>query len=364
MLQFEGAEGFRQRIILSTLSGKPVVISKIRADIDEDHIGLKDYEISFLKLIEKATNGCTIEINHTGTAVTYKPGNIIGGRIEHDCGTERSITYFLEGLVALAPFAKKPFYECVLKGITNDCVDMSVDLVRSCLLPQLKRFFGYNSDEFSGAELKIRKRGVYPLGGGEVVFSCPIARSVKPFVFLDEGRIMRIRGTAFVSKLSPVVANRCIESARSLLNKFIPDVYIYTDTSKGSESGKSPGFGLSLVAESTTGVLLSADFCAKPGQTPEELGVECAKLLYHQISIGGCCDAMHQWLYILFMALSPEDVSKMKFGKLSEFTIKYFRDVQKILGIKFNVKADPDNEDRVLLTSVGIGYTNLNKAVK
>jgi RNA 3'-terminal phosphate cyclase-like protein len=76
------------------------------------------------------------------------------------------------------------------------------------------------------------------LGGGEVIFSCPNVRQLKPVQFTDEGRIKRIRGIAYCTRVSPQTANRIVESARSVLNRYIPDVYIYTDVYKGAESGK------------------------------------------------------------------------------------------------------------------------------
>lgn len=39
-------------------------------------------------------------------------------------------------------------------------------------------------------------------------------------------------------RVSPQMANRIVDSARSILNKFIPDIYIYTDHMKGVNSGK------------------------------------------------------------------------------------------------------------------------------
>ena len=48
---------------------------------------MTDYEASFLRLIEKITNGCGIKINETGTKVSYKPGVLVGGiGHSHDCG--------------------------------------------------------------------------------------------------------------------------------------------------------------------------------------------------------------------------------------------------------------------------------------
>ncbi|XP_030874100.1 RNA 3'-terminal phosphate cyclase-like protein isoform X10 [Leptonychotes weddellii] len=89
-------------------------------------------------------------------------------------------------------------------------------------------------------------------------------------------------------RVSPQMANRIVDSARSILNKFIPDIYIYTDHMKGVSSGKSPGFGLSLVAETTNGTFLSAELASNPqGQgaavLPEDLGRNCAKLLLEEI---------------------------------------------------------------------------------
>lgn len=120
--------------------------------------------------------------------------------------------------------------------------------------------------------------------------------------------------------MSPQTANRLVESARSLLNRYIPDIYIYTDVYKGAESGKSPGFALSLVAESNTEVLLSAEKAAEPGQTPEDVGVIASKLLLNEIRKGGCVDTTSQWLNLLLMILAPEDVGKIRIGELSAFT--------------------------------------------
>ncbi|KAH6596470.1 hypothetical protein BASA50_005174 [Batrachochytrium salamandrivorans] len=413
MLSFTGHNYFRQRLVLATLSRKSIRISDIRSE-DESYPGLAEYEASFLRLLEKMTNGSNIEINYAGTGVTYHPGIIAGGKITHECPPSRSIGYFLEPLIALAPFAKVPL-ELTLTGITNDNVDISVDLVRTLLLPQLNKF-GIED----GVELKISKRGAAPLGGGEVTFSCPIVRQLKPVQFIDQGYIKRIRGIAYATRMSPQMANRVVEAARGVLVRYIPDVYIYTDVYKGQESGKSPGYALALVAETTTGALLSSE-CAyqvrKPGRgdtlrrsdssenapfdqtqvfkslqlaekggssehdntthgsavsdmliddysfpTPEDLGVRAARLLLHEIKRGGTADTLSQWLNLLFITLGPEDVGKVRFGGLSPFTVQYLRDLKTFFDVTFKVVADPTTHT-VLMTSVGIGFTNINKKV-
>ena len=71
-LQFEGSNFFRLRLVLSVLSGRAMTISKIR-DRDEDP-GLKEFEASLVRLVDKITNGSRVEINETGTRITFVPG--------------------------------------------------------------------------------------------------------------------------------------------------------------------------------------------------------------------------------------------------------------------------------------------------
>jgi len=177
-LEFRGSAQFRQRVVIAILSGRPLRITDIRADHRSP--GLTDFEACFLRLIDKITNGTAIQINEAGTSLRFKPGTLTGGEgITHECPPSRSVGYFLESLVQLAAFCKHPL-NVTLTGITNHNLDTSIDIFRSVTLPLLKHF------GIEGAELKIRRRGAAPLGGGEVVFRCPIAQHLKPVTLIDE----------------------------------------------------------------------------------------------------------------------------------------------------------------------------------
>lgn len=39
-------------------------------------------------------------------------------------------------------------------------------------------------------------------------------------------------------RVNPQFSNRMIETSRSILNRYIPDIYLYSDVYKGNESGK------------------------------------------------------------------------------------------------------------------------------
>jgi RNA 3'-terminal phosphate cyclase-like protein len=211
MLRFRGSEHFRQRLILSTLSGKPIRIDDIRAD--DESPGLRDYEASLLRLLEKVTNGCIIEINETGTSLRYKPGFVTGGALDHDCGTSRSIGYFLEPLLLLSLFGRKPL-AATLRGITNDATDPGVDVWRTVTLPLLRQLSGVED----GFELKVVRRGAPPKGGGEIVLRIPVLKSLPPVSLMDEGMVKRVRGVAFSMRVSPQASNRMVDGARGVLN--------------------------------------------------------------------------------------------------------------------------------------------------
>ena len=66
-LRFRGSAHFRLRLACATLSGRTIRIDDIRAR--DENPGLRDYEASLLRLLEKVTNGCVVEINETGAAV-------------------------------------------------------------------------------------------------------------------------------------------------------------------------------------------------------------------------------------------------------------------------------------------------------
>jgi len=367
--EYTGANYLRQRLVLSTLTGKPIKITKIRHR--EDDPGIKEAEAGFIRLMDKLTNGSRIEVSETGTTLMYQPGVLIGGKIEHDCSLERGIGYTLEPLLAMGPFCKNPLH-VTLKGITNNEIDPSVDLVKASGLPVLKRFLLIDD----GLELKIQKRGVAPGGGGQVLFKCPVRKQIRPIQVTDQGKIKRIRGVAWAVRVSPAVANRVVEAAKGPLLKFLPDIYIYTDHYTGANSGKSPGFGLTLTAETTTGAFLSADICSSPPggspTVPEDLGAEGARRLLEEVYRGGCVDSSMQALSVLLMSLGPADVSKCVMGPLSPYTVKFLRHTRDFLDLIFKLetycppdKAEEDDlkmgAEKVELTCVGVGYTNLSK---
>ncbi|GFO01211.1 RNA 3'-terminal phosphate cyclase-like protein [Plakobranchus ocellatus] len=273
-------------------------------------------------------------------------------------------------------------------------------------------------------EDEISRRGAAPDGGGEVIFSCPCRQKLRPIKFTQPGKIKRIRGVAWSARISPGFVNRLVDSARGVLNqfltdiyiytdhmkgsqagksleevtgrevsnKFLTDIYIYTDHMKGSQAGKSPGFGLTLVAETTEGAFLAAEQVSnakgsgEEPSVPEDLGRKAATCLLQEIYRGGCVDSTSQGLACLLMVLGQQDVSKIQTGELTPYSIQFLRHIRDFFQVVFNIKVDKKttsaargdgtNEgegeeeelkiggDKLILTCVGVGYSNVSKAIR
>ena len=217
-LVFHGATHFTSLLLYSTLSGRAVRIEGIRAG--EEEVGLRDYEVSFLRLLELVSVGAAISINETGTAVKYAPGTLTGGHplgLTHNCPVSRGIGYHLLPLLQLAPFMKNPL-TITLTGVTNSPTDLSVDLIRTVTLP-LTHHFGLSP----APTVVVKRRGFLPLGGGEVVFSCPTVRQLTP-----------------INLTTPGSRQTC---ARPLTHLALLATALHTDDRRGARAAQSTAAG-------------------------------------------------------------------------------------------------------------------------
>jgi RNA 3'-terminal phosphate cyclase-like protein len=227
LLKLSGSNFFRLKIAYSILLQKPVEISNIRSN--SINPGLTEYEVSFLKLVERITNGTKIEISKTGTILKFYPGvitNNYGDILEFQCDNSRCLTYYLEGIIPISLYGKESL-QIILKGVTNNDQDISVDTFKNVTCPLLAKCVIGDKVEFD-----IQKRGVLPLGNGQIKFKCPIITFLNNFEWADEGKIRRIRGVAFTCRVPGSFSTRMIDACRGVFNNFLPDVWIAVDNFK------------------------------------------------------------------------------------------------------------------------------------
>merc|ERR1712165_217097 len=94
---------------------------------------------------------------------------------------------------------------------------------------------------------------------------------------------------------------------------------------------------------------------------PEDLGVRAAAMLLDEVRKGGCIDTGAQSVALLLMCLGPEDVSRIRVGTLSQYSIVSLRLFKQAFNVEFKVKADQESRT-VILSCLGSGYRNMARA--
>lgn len=345
-------------LVLATLHGKPIKITNIHST--SLNPGLQPHEVSLLRLLESLTNGTTIEISYTGTSLIYKPGLIIGGSFTHTCPDSRSIPYYLIPILLLAPFSKNKF-SIIFKGLTSKKGEPGLDFVRWSYLPLLDKF------GIKDVELHILKRGTPPAGGGEVhlIVNSRIPQPITVHV-LDVPKISTIRGVAWCARVSPSVVNRLVDSARSVLRHTGCDVQITTDVWRGENSGKSPGFGLTLFTESRkTPLRYVVDDIGEAGDTPEDIGQKVALSLLECINSSGSVSREQLDLVLPLMTIGKEDIGRfiVHRSQIDASLLTLLREIKQIFGTEFFFQQDDEYPECLIATCKGIGFTNASKKI-
>jgi RNA 3'-terminal phosphate cyclase-like protein len=116
-------------------------------------------------------------------------------------------------------------------------------------------------------------------------------------------------------------------------------------------------------------------------ELPEDLGKRSASLLLQEIYAGGCIDTSAQSFALLMMCLTPEDVSRIRLGQLSKYTIMSLRLYKEAFGVEFKLRLDDSESDggsddesddgfgakrgdgqTIICSCLGIGYRNMARA--
>ncbi|KAI0141470.1 RNA 3'-terminal phosphate cyclase/enolpyruvate transferase [Pestalotiopsis sp. NC0098] len=396
-LRFTGHKNFAQRLVLSTLTGRPIHISKIRTT-SPTNPGLAPHEVSFLRLLEAVTNGSSMQISYTGTTIMYHPGLITGAApgigavgdagdvIEHNIpGTcTRGVTYFLMALCQLAPFSKAHMnVRFTGPGVITSATetgDLSVDSFRTAILP-LYNLFGIPAIRI---ELRVLQRacaGPKGVGGAGIVelrFASQVRLPKTLHLNRNPGRIRRIRGVAYATGVSASNNARMIHSAREVLNPFVADIHVAAQydqaplvaTGDKTKRRMGIGFGISLVAESSSnGVLYSADVVApaEGGVVAEDIGKRCAYQLLERIEVGGCVDLAAAPTIMSLMAMGSEDVGRVRLGRGvigAEETIQLARDLKTFGASSWGLRDVEDDDTGDIIISVkGTGVGNVGRKV-
>ena len=338
-MEFQGSAFLRYRVITSLIMGIPITITRIRSK--SEYPGLTDSEVKYLELVSKITSGSSVEINQPGTVLKFSPGIITNNpsntSLTFACGTERGIGFFIEGILPFVIFGKNKL-NLTLTGLSHHIEDIGVDVIQYLQIPMIKKFGVEDID------IKIISRGE----NSEVTLKVTPVRKLTDVALVSPGKIKKVRGVAFTSKMNVQMGNRAAYAAKGQLHSFLPDIWIHTDHCKFG----SAMLGMTLVAESNTGSLICSEFMRGEeshcehleSEVPEDLGSLAVIHLLEEIMYGGYTDSNNQCLPLLLMALAPAQ-SSIRLGRISSHAVHVLRLIEQMLNVKFQFQEVENTRD-------------------
>ncbi|CAG2114504.1 unnamed protein product [Medioppia subpectinata] len=333
---------------LSALLSQQIHISNIRSGRSKP--GLKAQHLVGLHLIRDMTCGQLIGDQFSSTDIKFVPKQLTSGHFFGDTKTAGSVTLLFQTSLPCLLYASETSY-LRLKGGTNAEMAPQIDYTINVLKPILERF-GVSFD------CDVIRRGYYPKGGGEVMFTVEPVSGLKAIQMTELGQLTKISGYSFVAGVLPIkMTHSMADSAINLLREAFPGVPI--DVKRVHESRDKAfgnGSGIILIAESSTGCRVCGSALGKQSISTEAVGESAAKDLIEDLSHGSTVDRYLQDQLIIFMALSSGK-SSIKTGPLTQHTLTAIHFAQLISGAKFEVKTIVESK-QYMIECEGIALVN------
>lgn len=202
-----GGQIVRTAAALSAVTGEPVRITRIREN--RPNPGLSPQHVSAISALAMISEARTEGVRPGSVKMTFRPGEVKGGKFGIDIGTAGSITLLIQCLLPALVFADGPS-TLTIRGGTDVKWSPTIDYLSMVALPAFAEF-GVRS------QLKCERRGYYPRGGGMVtlvIFPSNLKRA-ELSAFPIEGA----EGRSHSSNLPEHVARRQSEAAIDVLDQ-------------------------------------------------------------------------------------------------------------------------------------------------
>ena len=323
-----GGQILRTAVALAALTGTEVTIDNVRTRRGKP--GLAAQHLTAVMGVASLCDG-EVDGGFVGsTAVTFRPGHIIGGAYQLDVGTAGSITLVLQACM-LASLRAPMATELEIRGGTNVRMSPPVDFYTNVLLPMLGKM-GFD------VELEIVSRGFYPQGGGTVRAVLSPCLLLAPLGLEDRGRLEEVGGVAFTQNLPEHVGQRMANAARKAF--LGQELKVRTDRT----SGHSTGAGLALYARYQN-TCLGADAMGEKGVPAEQVGEDAVARLKDDMDGPGTLDVHAADQLLAYMALA-ERPSRFIVAEVSSHMSTQMWLLERFLPVKF---AEHERDEGVLV---------------
>jgi RNA 3'-terminal phosphate cyclase (ATP) len=197
-----GGQILRTALSLAVLFGRPVSLTRIR--VNRAKPGLQPQHLTVVRALAAISDAEVVGDALDSTEVRFTPRMLRGGEHRFDVGAVRgsagSVTLLLQALILPLVFAPAPSRLTLLGG-THVFGSPPFPYLTEVYLPALGHI-GVR------AEVRLRRWGWYPAGGGEIEATIQPARDLRGFVPGGPPDFGSVRGLSAVSRLPGSIAER------------------------------------------------------------------------------------------------------------------------------------------------------------
>ena len=332
-----GGQVLRNSISFAAILNKTIYVNNIGAGRSKP--GLNAQHVTALRLCEEIRGGLLEGCEIGSSQVSYTPPDEESSDMKisflGDTKTAGSICLVLQAALPLALFARTIPTNLILRGGTNASMAPLFDYWEEIFIPTLLSRCDFPDNQI---EHRVVRRGFFPRGHGEVIVEVsPWHMPLPPIALTTRGELCSIRIISYyASSVQRTVAIEMAQTAGKVLKDagigIEPDVEI-----KYHKNAVEPGWGIILVANTTTNCRLAGSSVGSPRKGAKQVGRDAAEELSATLRDGGCVDDWLQDQLILFMALAS-GVSEVLTGSLTLHTQTAIWVAEQLSGAEFEVK--------------------------
>ena len=350
-----GGQILRNCVALASVMRKPLAVHHIRANRPRGG-GLRAQHLNGILLCGDLYDAKMTGMDVGSCDITYHPRGMKPG-VSHataDTKTAGSICLLCQVSLPCCVLGASPTVTLTLRGGTNATQAPPVDYLLHVFLPTVERFGVH-------CQGKIKRRGFFPKGGGELQLMCTRVDQHLTAVELEEqGRIQHVAVHGFYT---PDRADGAARLDRTAVEKQLKDAFgaqveveWLLEEVRGSRDRAA---GVTLAARSSTGMHFGFSELAefKRADSLDQLVPAAVAGLVRNVGSDGfvCVDEHMQDQLILFMALA-RGTSSIRCGPITLHTRTAIFFCQRITGAEFIVERMDAGKPQLIDVQADVDY--------
>ena len=318
-----GGQVLRTSLALSALTSKPLHISNVRASRPKP--GLRPQHLASAKTIAEICNAELENAVPDSKELSFIPKKAASTNLNINIGTAGSISLLLSQVLPVSLLQEVKLH---VSGGTNVPYSPPIEFLQHALFPVLHKM---------GArfQTRVQRRGYFPKGNGSASFSSkPAKLPLKPISLTDFGKPEFVKIFSHCASLPKKVSENQANAAKHCLQGLNLE---FEENIECRENASTVGSGITLLAFTSKGAILSGSAIGKKGLPAEQVGKQAAESLLKQLSPKRPCDSFLADQLIPFMALA-KGKSEIHTTKLTNHCLTNISVVEKFLPAKFEVE--------------------------